>query len=1579
MASITTEGRSELIALYTAIFNAAPGATNLSEIVLLKESGKSLEEVATFLTGKADFAKVYPALLTADEFAARLVANMLPAETSADATAWASNWVKSQLASGKGAAFVFASAVQAVRSTNNADFKPAKDLLANKVDVSTYFSVTKLLSDPDLLDLQNVLTGVSSSSASVTTAKTAVDAIASAASVVTPVAFPLTTGVESKTLGAGNDTFDSLNSATSTTLNAGDVLVGGDGTDRLAIVSSIANGTLGQGVQTTSVEQLSVNAVGATTVEAATMAGVTDVYNNASLAAVTVNGLNALANVHVLNTNQSTTVTFAAAAVAGAADATTVLLNGAATTASNTVTVEGIETINLVAAGTASGSAAGGAGSTATNTTLTSASLTTLNMTGVTAKVSAGLPGATATVTGTVTSDAGAHDVDITGVVAADKLSVSMNAGNDTVRISDIAATHTINGGDGTDTLVATVAITTVTGANISGFEAVSTGAFAVALPTGNLINAVTFTGNGGSVSTVLSGATVTQAAAGNNTVSNAAWVTGTADALTVNVGSATVGGAVAAGLTAEGIESITINNSTLSTDTTSARALTVTQATSTLKSVIVSGTQPTTLTAAQTTLTSVNAEGVAGGFTFTSASTAGASVTGGVAADVLTGGAGADTLTGGLGNDALVGNAGADVINGGDGADTITGGTGADSMTGGAGADRFVFSANSSTSVVSTSSASDTIADFATGVDKLVGTGAVEFLGAYPNIQTALAAATNSGTNPVLVNTAVFITGESTLYVLANNNGTLNVNDLVIKMPTVTTLSRGDFLLGSQATGNTVALTAPAATATTTTSNLVNVPSTVTTNTPLVTSTVTTDNNDTVNSTVAFAVGSTLTGALGTDTLALSITAAAANGAEGTLSAANLQAVTGFEAITLANFVNTTGIANVYNITIDDDNLDLNSTMTVTSSHTGTLADGTLSAAGVTFNASALTGNRKVVFNGNSAHDVVVGGAGADSLVGGAGNDTITGGAGVDTLSGGDGNDTIIVNADVTATGGYSFAGSGGVADVFQVGVGGVNRTIDLTGNTFGTFEVLDMATNVAVNTVTLTQAQLKVFTDLGTGGVTGNGGNDVIVVSTAGAVSADADIGSFSVLGGSSVTVLAAGQIITEVTNTSTVANADVSTVTIGALTMTGTLTGFDSTDKLVLNTGANIASLVNTAAATGGTLDMNEVTITGAVTMTEAQHDGLIAASATAAILAGGAADQITISGAAVTIVADADIETYVITDAAANAPAVSNITGGQSVTGTAGTDAVTVSISGTYTGTLTGEATTADVVSLATGANIAGATVGAGFVALTIASGGSVTMTAAQYSGFTGTTTAAGAETVTLTTAGTLVTSATMDAAVETINLATGTNSLTLAGTTAHTIVGGTGADTITITTGTTAVNQTINFGVDVATDRISVNNPGVVVTETKNATISNFNVAHDAIKTLLAGTSTTSGTFNTIASGSNTAIAIGATLAGSIIEITGTNLVNLADTANAGTVEAAIIGALGTVTGLGADRTYTVALYGGGDAGIYQVTLNGADGGGGADDIDDPLDFQVEHLITLTGVAADALVSANFYA
>jgi hypothetical protein len=882
------------------------------------------------------------------------------------------------------------------------------------------------------------------------------------------------------------------------------------------------------------------------------------------------------------------------------------------------------------------------------------------------------------------------------------------------------------------------------------------------------------------------------------------------------------------------------------------------------------------------------------------------------------------------------------------------------------------VFASNATTAATpvatSTSSASDTITNFVSGTDKIsiTGTHAPQaFLGNFPNIQTALAAAGAAGT---LAYSAAFVTGESSLYVFKNTNGTLDADDMVIKMTGVTALAAGDLLLGSQSTGATITLTAAGAVAGQT-------GATSGTSVDGVASVIAnlTSGNDTVNSTVANLVGSTATAGVGSDTLALSITAAAANVAEGTLTAANLAAVTGFETITLANFANSTGINNDYNITIADVNVADNSTLTVTSSHAGLQADGNLRTAGVTFDASNITGNRKINFSGAGAHDVIKGGAGNDTLAGGDGNDTITGGAGVNNLSGGAGNDTVILNADIASTAAHVIAGGAGVADTLQIGTGTVATTVDFTATTLSGFEVLDMATNVAVNSATMTAAQFAVFTALGAANVTGNNDDDVIVLTTAGTVSADASIGSFSVIGGSSVTVLAAGQVITEVTATSPA--SDVSTVTIGNLTMTGRLNAFDATDKLVLTTGANIASLKNTAATTGGALNVGEVTITGSVTMTEAQHDGLITVSPTAAIVATGASDQITIAnGDLVSIDLDADIETYVLgEDSTTDAITVTLAAGNQSATQTdnAGTDdAITFVVGGltlTAASNLVAAGSGADVITVANGANISAATI-TGVPSITIANNATVSMSAAQYTAFTGTTTAAATETVTLTTAGTLTTSATMDSAVETINLANGTNAITLAGTTGHTINGGTGADTINITAATTTKNFTINVGADSATDRLFVTNAAVDATHVNVATVSNFNVTNDAIKTVLNTTALTTGGYQVVTAGAQTA---STALASGIIEVEGSNIANLADTADAGTVEAALLTAIAAL----ANGSYTVVMYGGGDAAIYQMTFtNDATAAG----LDLASEIAVEHLVTLTGVTANAFTAANFY-
>jgi len=324
----------------------------------------------------------------------------------------------------------------------------------------------------------------------------------------------LTTGVDTTLVGgAGSDTYR----ADQTTLTSGDVLSGSTGNDTLAITTTgVTPAGFGTGVTSTGVETIRVTAtVGTATLDASGFKDVTTVSSSGSITDVIINNLTAIPAVSLTATSSNMTVGVAAAAVAGTADSATITLDGVATgTTGNTVSINGIETLNIATNGTASGSTTAAVTIDAT----ASPNLTTVNLSGSAAgRVAVNLGGATTTVTGTVTSGDAAHDVAITAD-ATDKISVSMGGGNDTVRLgvapglasgSTTVGAWTVDGGPGTDTLVAAgfgVSSATTTGGNISGFEKVAiTGGVSVSLSTTtNTISEVTFDASGGTLNGLL-------------------------------------------------------------------------------------------------------------------------------------------------------------------------------------------------------------------------------------------------------------------------------------------------------------------------------------------------------------------------------------------------------------------------------------------------------------------------------------------------------------------------------------------------------------------------------------------------------------------------------------------------------------------------------------------------------------------------------------------------------------------------------------------------------------------------------------------------------------------------------------------------------------------------------------------------------------------------------------------------------------------------------------------------------------------------------------------------------------------
>jgi len=752
-----------------------------------------------------------------------------------------------------------------------------------------------------------------------------------------------------------------------------------------------------------------------------------------------------------------------------------------------------------------------------------------------------------------------------------------MGDGNDTVRISSISALQTIDGGTGTDTLVAgTTAITTTTGANIRGFEAVSVDAASVALPTAtNTVSAVTFTGTGGTLAGLTTGGTVTQAATGSNTVSNATGWTGATDALTINVGSSTVGGALTQSLTATGIELATINNAQLSSDIT-ARSVGVTGANLTTLTVNSAGSAPITITGGGVALTSINAAGVTGAVSVTAATAAaGFSLTTGGANDVLNGATGNDTLSGGAGND------------------TITGGVGVDRLTGGSGADTFVFAANGTGAVVSSLAAPDVITDFTSGTDKLqIAQTITAFLGNYTTISQAQAAAAADARG----NLAYYVSNDNALYVASATSGVASSTDTVITFAagTVTALTAADLQLGAQGTG--AAITTTAATA----------PIINTTSSNAVSATTTTALDDVITAAASTAlVGSTaaINGGLGNDTL--NVTLASATSLQGLTSAgANNVVLTSIENLNITQTVG--GATNVGSLPTD---LRL---ITVTATDN----NGALTATTTAPNQTVTVTNTL----GTTLSTITVGAFLANTVTTGLAGDTVnisTAGSSVNT---GGGNDTIQVT-NINALNGVNgtqtnvlqtINGGAGTADVLALTtgqIGTVNLSSTNTNLSLSGVEILTLGTPATGTlAVTLPASGLTQVTG------TGDTGKLITISSTAAAFAALTTVNLATTNGVTpAVTISDTGAVVTDLSaNTYTAAP----TITYAAATslalteavnlpITGTTA---TTDSVTVNaslgsvtlatTGIEVANFVTTAQAGTVTTSATTRTVNSAV---------------------------------------------------------------------------------------------------------------------------------------------------------------------------------------------------------------------------------------------------------------------------------------------------------------------------------------------------------------------------------------------
>ncbi len=655
--AITSTQQTDILKVVAGLFNAAPGGTNLTDLANAVEAGMTIRQLADVLAAHTLFTNgVMGGKVTTVAQVAVLMDNFGLTVGNADATsadAQAEAYFTQQIEAGVGFGQIVFDAVTFLSTTTDTAFTTTATLLANKALVAAAYSQSN--SSTSLSTLQNVLANVTGTAAFT---QADIDAILEGSGSTGGQTFTLTTGVDvgaSFTGTSGNDTFIGTSSATNPTINLGDSIDGGAGTDTLNITTDLAGSV--PSLVTKNIENyvinnsangsLAVNGLSTDPASVKFLGGGNNTFTLSGVGAATVIALESEAGQLTLTLDD----------VTGSADALSLSLNGAKSTAS--VAANGIETFNVDTTGADS-----------TMAGLTGAQGSKLVVTGDKALT------ITADLANTFTTiDASAATAAVrVGVATGGNVTATGGSGDDRLHIVGLDSNDTINGGAGTDTLAVDVDVTAsnvskVTNVEKLEFTAATTQDLSLVAATGiktfvfsNAAGNAAYTNNENNFFHVMSEKTA-------GTFAATAALNGPADVLNVELSNSDL-----TTLTASNYETINLK-STVGLGTGAVTNIVTTLTNSAAASIVITGDTDLTITNA------IAAQGILDASAFT-------------------------------GDLTVTGSASADVIKGRSGVDTITAGVGADVVTGGAGTDIFVIAAADSTD-----SAFDSITDYSADV----------------------------------------------------------------------------------------------------------------------------------------------------------------------------------------------------------------------------------------------------------------------------------------------------------------------------------------------------------------------------------------------------------------------------------------------------------------------------------------------------------------------------------------------------------------------------------------------------------------------------------------------------------------------------------------------------------------------------------------------------------------------------------------------------------------------------------------------------------------------------------------------
>jgi Ca2+-binding RTX toxin-like protein len=371
--ALTSTVQKELYQFFTIAFDAAPGATYMGQLADAVNAGMTVKQVVNVFTTKPEFTSVYPTFMTNEQFATRLVDNVVGDSASAAAKLSAVADISAALTAGwsRGDVIYQVFTNLANKPSTDATWGGTAVQMANQVAYAQYYTERDTVGVTNLATLRGVIANVTKDSSTTDAAIAAALAPAD----TTPT-YALSAGVASANEGQSIVfTISTTNVAAGSSVNyylsgvsASDVVGGAlsgtatvDATGKAIVVVSLVEDALTEGGETITMTAASKTASVTVTDTSTTPVVVPPTYAVSAGAATVNEGSSITFTITTTNVAAGSTVNYSLSGVS-ASDVVGGSLSGTATvdaTGKAVVVVslvedaltEGAETITMTAAG----------------------------------------------------------------------------------------------------------------------------------------------------------------------------------------------------------------------------------------------------------------------------------------------------------------------------------------------------------------------------------------------------------------------------------------------------------------------------------------------------------------------------------------------------------------------------------------------------------------------------------------------------------------------------------------------------------------------------------------------------------------------------------------------------------------------------------------------------------------------------------------------------------------------------------------------------------------------------------------------------------------------------------------------------------------------------------------------------------------------------------------------------------------------------------------------------------------------------------------------------------------------------